>query len=737
MKTKLFYGMVVLAALGLTACSSEDLAPNSTGQIAETDMTRYISVRISNPSTGGTRADENIPGYQVDENENESKVNKIYFVFYDNDNNVVGDIVNVDNFSFTSIEGNPNTPSNGLSAQKVVGVSIQKGEKLPAKVLVYINPITPEGILNNLNVIETLKRSVVRSPDGYFPMSNSVYYDNKGSLCNIVNIAENGLFKTVAEAEAALKDISGSTILSDEQKKKVTDIHVERYAAKVQLKWEPKKSDKSDNTTPEYTDVKNKTYEVINGILTEKTIETKAVKLKFIPNKWDVNAESKEMFIIKAFRGQDALGGLTINNASYSSTENVLGLNNAENWIWNRPEDHRSFWGCSPSYYSLIYPEVADDYTKDNNGEMLLKYLKWTDVEENGLDVSNTFTTDYVKETTVGKLGLHDSPNHYATIPSIIVTGNYKVTIGDIELPEETTFYLYGLGTAADNEILFENAKGSLESAVKNGDDIIGNSLLKRLAFRQQTVWIEEATPVLGDDGKVKTDDNGIEIINKTYRSLSEEEMAQVFVVDHPSQSVLNMGAEPDPAGTTIGAKNVKLASRKFTLQLSNNISFVDKGSTKVSLVYNDGKEGGYKKILVDDETQTNTYKNIVNLLLSRNVGYADKYTNGMAYFNIPIKHYGWYRPGNKNRERYNEEGNVDGYEENRSINWEDTHVGDFGIVRNHHYQIQVTKVDGLATAIADENTPIIPPQETEEHYIAYRLYILNWAILPVQDAEL
>ena len=78
-----------------------------------------------------------------------------------------------------------------------------------------------------------------------------------------------------------------------------------------------------------------------------------------------------------------------------------------------------------------------------------------------------------------------------------------------------------------------------------------------------------------------------------------------------------------------------------------------------------------------------------------------------------------------------------DGNEVKSDIDWSKTRVGDFGVVRNHLYNIQVSKVNGLATAISDEYTPIIPPQETDERHVAYRIYILNWAVVPTQNEEL
>ncbi len=781
MKTKFFYGMTALATLGLAGCTADELAPSAPGQVAEADMTRYISVDISAPSVGGTRAAEYAqdPSFS-DGEEFESVVKDAFFVFYDKDNKVVGDIVNVPDLHFDKVDYGPDA-SDHSSAHKVVGVNILKGQNLPAKVMVYINPQTQEGILNPLNVIETLTRSDVKktggdatdpaNPKGWlFSMSNSVYFDEsdedpddpkKGKLCNIVDIPEDGLFKTAAEAQKELDIAQGKEYTDDEGKtqkptddqieaslQKVTTVHVERYAAKVMFKWLADAED--ENETPVYggdgTDDKpvlnTYTYETKDGVT---TVTEQIVKLTFVPDKWDVNAESNEMFVIKTFRSQNALGDYTMDNLTYkgamgTDADPLLGKNTSTtNWLWNSQKNCRSYWGCSPSYYSTTYPEVASDYfekgpdgkTGTYNPEMKLKYLTWDELQKNGQDVKTESTVDYVKETTVGNRGLHEATNKYASIPSIIVTGNYNLSCFDKDgnvvgtLPEKTTFYLYGTGADNGKGIYFEAATEggaqTLKSAGKdNNGNEVGSSLLYRLAKRQNIVRMQVTVTktVDGKEGNPET----------TIRDLTEEEMAKIFKIDRPSRDVLQIGAIVDEDGTK---RTVKLAARKYTLQLTENLTFAETNEggvkTEYALVYNDS-EGDKPVVPATDVTAT---QNKVNNLLLRNVGYADKYTNGMAYYNIPIKHYGWYRVNNDNRKI------EDGNEVKSDIDWSKTRVGDFGVVRNHLYNIQVSKVNGLATAISDEYTPIIPPQETDERHVAYRIYILNWAVLPTQSEEL
>ncbi len=58
-------------------------------------------------------------------------------------------------------------------------------------------------------------------------------------------------------------------------------------------------------------------------------------------------------------------------------------------------------------------------------------------------------------------------------------------------------------------------------------------------------------------------------------------------------------------------------------------------------------------------------------------------------------------------------------------------------MVRNHSYQVSVNKIVGLASGIAGDNTPIVPPASTDEYYIAYSVRILKWAVVPVQNVDL
>ena len=81
--------------------------------------------------------------------------------------------------------------------------------------------------------------------------------------------------------------------------------------------------------------------------------------------------------------------------------------------------------------------------------------------------------------------------------------------------------------------------------------------------------------------------------------------------------------------------------------------------------------------------------------------------------------------------------GASNGHTATSKIDWSNLQVGDLGIVRNHSYSVNVTAINGLGTAISDYEAPIVPPADTKEQYVSYKVNILKWAVVPAQNVEL
>ena len=81
----------------------------------------------------------------------------------------------------------------------------------------------------------------------------------------------------------------------------------------------------------------------------------------------------------------------------------------------------------------------------------------------------------------------------------------------------------------------------------------------------------------------------------------------------------------------------------------------------------------------------------------------AVQWTNGQAYFFVPIEHFGD-SPQN------------------------------IGVVRNHYYQLAINAISGLGTPVYDPTEEIIPEKlEEEEYFVAAQIQILKWKIVSQQ----
>lgn len=96
-----------------------------------------------------------------------------------------------------------------------------------------------------------------------------------------------------------------------------------------------------------------------------------------------------------------------------------------------------------------------------------------------------------------------------------------------------------------------------------------------------------------------------------------------------------------------------------------------------------------------------------INNLLNTNFDGAWMWTEGKAYFYVPIEHFG-----------------TDGAE--------------IGVVRNHYYQLTISSVKGLGTPVYDPSEKIVPQTpDGGESLISARVNILKWRVVKQQNVEL
>lgn len=106
---------------------------------------------------------------------------------------------------------------------------------------------------------------------------------------------------------------------------------------------------------------------------------------------------------------------------------------------------------------------------------------------------------------------------------------------------------------------------------------------------------------------------------------------------------------------------------------------------------------------------------NLFNSLLLEEFGYMEKYEKGQFCFIVPIKHLG---PANS--------------------------IAEYGIVRNHHYTVNLKNISGLGIGIADpkgeQNSPIVSYDDSNLPTVKYNVNatvsVSDWSKVPTQNID-
>lgn len=698
-KSFMIMGLMGFLAAGMTSCSTDEVADLGGSKPLEEDQSFFANVAINSTivSRAGALGDytdgdpyDNSQDPNFDRGtKDENKVNSIYLVFYDADGNRVATTQVRKGLDWFEDSTKPN--ENKVWAG-VVQIDLKRNSTKPASVIAFINPITETNFAFNpdfatIAEVEKQTRTDFLTSNSSFAMSTSAYYDQtSGQKVTATPIEEGKLFLTRLEAQDAL-DADPSAA--------VVDIFVERYAAKVNFKLEDAVEGNSLDT---YKD----------GVATHK--------LEFVPEYWTVNAYESETYITKSFFRQDATGAMTNELLSYD------GLNSVLNWYWNSPALSRCYWGQSPAYYAQKYPRVADDILDDledraaQKGDYIYKdglgYYSYNEMVElakgsNGkanakvkalLGDEASDDPIYSRENTVAGSALlkaFEDPlaSPKAAIASVVMVGHYK--LNGQELGEDDVFYIIGNAT---------NGYELLHDGNANAAYLDGKSTMSVYEYFMNAIHTQITI------AKKETKD-GEDVYTSVYNytdddyGFADADYQKYFQIVHPNEAVR----------TTDGTEENKIVldSRFVTIQLS------DEAIKDGLYVCFDGKA---PELITDDNVA------FINRQFFYAGGTVQGFKGGKAFFNIPIKHLGFYRNGNANA-------GMTGVE--RTFDWEKVASGDFGLVRNHLYSITVDNIIGLGNGIPDPDDPIVPPTDPEEYYIGARIVVLNWAIVPEQHVTL
>lgn len=267
---------------------------------------------------------------------------------------------------------------------------------------------------------------------------------------------------------------------------------------------------------------------------------------------------------------------------------------------------------------------------------------------------------------------------------------------GNDDFVNGTPFYSRETTTHIDNinNIETGNPVASVASVVIVGHYLAGGATTASTFYLDHNSYYptydEALAKLIERQTIIKTDVNGT----------ANDNVAAHFVLEHPKAAV---------RGTT------PVAGRFVTLQVNSE-------NVPTGLYYYNGTE--YE--LIDGNNVA-----AVNRALWQQVHTMEIYNNGRAFFNIPIKHLGYGNEVAANRPLESGTGKEIVY------NWEYMRRGDFGVVRNHVYNINVSSIKGLATGLRSDDQPIVPPKDAVNYWVAAKLNVLAWNVINTQNVEL
>ncbi len=629
-------------SVGFASCSNEE--PIKGNDVAQADETRFMSIQISAPA-------QTSRGFE-DGAATESNIEHLDFLFFDKNGNPTGTALQVNGKDLTTVDGpfeNGNVTKIGTS---VVSIQLNQGDNLPAQVICVVNgasTLVDQMKNKSISDIRNVKNeSGSFSDNADMTMTNSMYFGTDpitGQTFQRVvasPVKSSQLYSTSEEAETAMKKAiaEGAT---DDDKSVLVNVYVERVAAKVGLNM----------------DAAN-----IETLTLAKGEGTGNVTVKFVPEYWFMNATSKKNFPIKRYglsMTDDIMDTPTYDeiNAKFVDTK----MANS----WNSPENHRSFWGCSPSYYENDYPIVSDQVND------LLGYTK-------------NYSSNYYSYTKVAAAAAGSYPARQA-IPA--TNGSFATVAG------QTTGYIYANETTTSIGVITASSADANPAAAVASAVIIGHYEVTdgEGAATQKTFYVDRND---GDKYYANAEDATKALASRQTLLRANADGtgtldASAFVLEHPKKAVRDL------------TSNKNIAGRLVTIQLAA----IPEGG---AYIWNGT---GYSAITAENLNEVNAQ------LVS--AGYMDMFANGLAFYSIPVRHLG-----------FREESYVDG-----KYLWSKMQLGELGLVRNHVYTINVTKIGGLGTGLRSPEQPILPARELYNQYVAVRLNVLAWNVVPAWDVEL
>lgn len=539
----------------------------------------------------------------------------------------------------------------------------------------------------------------------YCTMSNSVF----GKTNDINGIGE----------EFCFNPLKGENFFATEEEAKNADpdkivvVHVERMAAKVEVTYAStmKKyngNEFSDDISAD--DLTGVTYPIILSADKEDSVLNQGnhkVKWAALMWGWSLNGENMQEYTFKNLDDTK-----TTLYADKAPAEEDKHFDNAKKEItqsyfdwWNDVPRYRSYWAVDAAYrnpevYPTQYRKAVDwvgstrpyeDVNKFDQEKCPLYYYSYQDIRMRISGYQRTGAS-FEERKPLGNL-LGSRKYRYClenTLGQPLLEGNnyqaastHAIFIAQLLFDDEINKVYDQIKDVGDNFIDKETSQKVV--------DLVADKYYSNGYFYSDSAYRQEC-------------------YNKLYKTLtSGEKIIKDVFGDGGNIEIPILSTDNDDA-ITINGKNLK--SDSFEKDETIRALF---DLTEAEVVNGDGEQmfaladDGYTLTLKHKEggKTTNISAAQFKSLVYNAIGVAYHYANGRMYYYVPIRHLNNndHTPGNYK-------------------------VGDFGVVRNHWYKLEVGELVKPGIPVSDPTQPIIPNVDPEDRYIGVNIHIVPWHII-------
>ncbi len=718
---KAFLGMAACAML--CACSSDDIVSIANQGAAYDGEAVYMTVKIKDVNSG-TRATAGDFAYGT---ETEQKVSTANFYFYDKDGNYIAKgSVNDPNGEATS-----GTPVDNIEWESDIQVAVWgiSDPSVPAKMLTVLNQ--PSGVdLTNKDfdaAVATLAGTPYDNGEN-FVMSTSVYYDSSNNK-GIVN------YTALSEDNFAPEPVNLEEHYGEEEDYTAVEVYVERLAAKVGLSIGIEGVEAASDGT-------------YNVEVTEDMFKD-----------WAKAPESAEgsTYVIQ-LQGFD-VDGVARDAYVVKQIENWTG-GSAPFTDWNSVDDHRSYWAESPAYgdEEVTYPagNWKGNTADEEDTDPLNEYLRYVDLQDPVELGSTTYCGENTNTATViqaeadssmncltqvllkAQFGLADENGDFTGVDIVKYHGEY-LTLSDFEEDMIAEVERYDFSGMIDDvtEALMnsqlannDNVRGYLQALCDAVEPVIyckktqdGEEYEQFDSRFMQLYSQNDGRVSIWFDTKASQDTEG-----NSHWNHSDTYGKDRLVPDWYIQTTLVKEATESMDDYDFYVKlnesvGTELSGIMTILQL---LGFVTVGDVETEETY--FIPLGDKFTVDVDRSSGGDYSYTARNFLIRCIereaagivddwsesGFPYFYNQGLMYYNVPIEHL-----ASKAATGGTVYPDASGVVE-----------AQYGVVRNHWYNITVTSVDNFGHAIADEEEVIVPQIEEDYYYLGANIDILSWKMV-------